>query len=73
MVVVGDSIIITGVSIFFRMFAHFIYNQHIINTSDKTMQVHVLRIIYFLVVHWTLDSLIKRILSLLGTDFFPKE
>lgn len=29
MVVVGDSII-TGVSIFFRMFAHFIHDQHII-------------------------------------------
>lgn len=72
MVVVGDSIIIIGVSIFFRMFAHFTYNQHI-NISKK-MQVHILVMISFLLLfRWTLDSLIKRIPNLFGTDYFPEE
>lgn len=70
MVVIEDSIIIIGV-IFFRIFAHFIYNQHI--NINKTMQVRILIMIYFLLFHWTLDSLIKRTLNLFGSDYFPKE
>lgn len=60
--------------IYCRMFAYFIYNQYIINISNKTYKGHVLTMIYFLLFfHWTVDSLINRLLNLFGIDYFLEE